>query len=107
MHYLALVIPGLQGPLQAPRGVPTGGMEILNKYAPNAMIIVFSLAFLLAFIMLLYSGIQWIMSQGDKQKVMAARARIIYSIVGLVIILTAFGILQIIATAFHVRFFGV
>ncbi|MBI2442554.1 MAG: hypothetical protein HYV40_01440 [Candidatus Levybacteria bacterium] len=41
---------------------------------------------ILALFYLIYGGIQWITSSGDKQKVAAARNRMIYAIIGLVII---------------------
>lgn len=52
--------------------------------------IVFSIAFLI------YGGIRWILSGGDKAKVEAARGHIVASIVGLVIIAAAFLIFAIV-----------
>lgn len=51
---------------------------------------------------LLWGGIQWIISEGDKQKVAAARARITYAIIGLIVSLLSFFIISIIGKFFNI-----
>lgn len=53
---------------------------------------------IIAIAFLIYGGIKWVMSGGDKSGVEAARNHIVAAIVGLVIILGAFLILNIVWT---------
>ena len=50
--------------------------------------------------MLIWGGIEWVLSAGDKEKVANARKRIIASLVGLVIIALAYFILKIVGPIF-------
>ncbi|MEK7450454.1 MAG: hypothetical protein AAB662_00780 [Patescibacteria group bacterium] len=61
-----------------------------------AILFVFGIA--LTIILLIYSGIQWVMSEGDKQKIQAARSRLIFTIVGFLIIAGGFAIVSAIIT---------
>ena len=49
---------------------------------------------------LIWGGIRWITSGGDKQKIAAARSTLIAAIVGLVISLLAFFIINVVVGAF-------
>lgn len=68
----------------------------LTPLITNAITIVFAVAALLVFIMLIWGGIQWILSGGDKEAVGKARSRIIHALVGLVILALAFLILRVV-----------
>ncbi len=50
-----------------------------------------------ALILIIYSGIKFIQSKGDPQGVDSAKKTLTYAIIGLIIILLSFGILNIIA----------
>lgn len=104
MTYLAdLIIPSLS-PIKPPNEIPSGlDMSLL---AGNALTIVFVVAILLTLYYLLRGGIQWIMSQGDKQKVASARNRIVYAIFGLVLIFLAFFIVSVVGGLFNVPLIG-
>src|SRR2546430_2239950 len=52
--------------------------------------ILFVIAVILAIIFLIWNGIRWILSGGDKARVEAARSGIIGALIGLVIALAAF-----------------
>ncbi len=54
------------------------------------------LAIILALIFLIWGGIKWIMSGGDKQKIEQARAAIIGAIIGLVLAFLAYFILNVV-----------
>lgn len=104
MAYLAdLIIPSLS-PIRPPSEIPSAlDMDIL---AGNALTIVFVVAILLTLYYLIRGGIQWIMSQGDKQKVASARNRIVYAIFGLVLIFLAFFIVSVVGGLFNVPLIG-
>lgn len=57
-------------------------------------------AVLVALFFLIFGGIKWILSGGDKGKVDAARGTIVGAIVGLVIALAAFFVLNLVAKIF-------
>lgn len=59
-------------------------------------------AFLVFFFILVIGGIQWIASGGDKAQTEAARGRITAALVGLVIVVSAWAIVELIN-----RFFGI
>jgi hypothetical protein len=92
-----MFVPGITGEIKAPAGVPTGGLFTSLNIGKNGLVYVFGFAFALAIVYLIYGGILWITSQGDKQKVMQARSRIIYTIIGLAVILLSFGIISILS----------
>ncbi len=104
MKQLTLSIPNAQGTItqiQGPKDFPTGGLE---GYGTNLIQLVINLLFVIGIIMalvfIIYSGIQWAISGGDKQKLQNARNRLIYSIVGLIVVAIAFAIINIIVTLF-------
>lgn len=102
MEYFSLKIPNAQGTpeqIQGPSGVPTGGLGIGGS-GTNLIQVVINLLFvvgiILAIIFIIYSGIQWAISGGDKQKLQNARNRLTYSIVGLIVVAAAFIIINFI-----------
>jgi hypothetical protein len=106
MDYFALTLPGGQQ-IQAPQGIPTGGLPTTSKIIGNAITIMIILAVILTLIFLILGGILWITSGGDKAKIAAARARITFAIVGLIIALVSFFIVSIVGTIFKVNLLGV
>lgn len=68
----------------------------VDKIITNAITIVFIVAAVLVLAMLIWGGIEWVLSGGDKEKVGNARKRIIASLIGLVIIALAYVILQVV-----------
>lgn len=67
-----------------------------TNFVGNFIQILIVLAVVLSVIYLVWSGIRWIMSGGDKGKVEAARSGVIASIVGLIISLLAYFIISIV-----------
>ncbi len=107
MKYLALSIDGKDFP------IPTSIQHIVGKTGDFGEK-VFSLgitlmiltAIIIAIFFLIWSGIQWITSEGDKQKLQAAKSRLTYSIIGLIIVFAAFFIVSIMGTLFGVKLIG-
>lgn len=104
MSYLALTIPGGQN-LQPPAGIPNN--VSVAKLLGNSISIMLIAAVIITLIFLILGGIAWITSGGDKQKVGAARARITYAIVGLVVALGGFLIVTIIGYFFNVNLLNI
>lgn len=92
---VALTIPGPNGGTQtitAPNAVNCGGngVSCTTTVMTYVVQLLFGVAIILAFAFLLWGGIDWIMSRGDKQKLQKARMKLIYSIIGLLIVFFAF-----------------
>jgi len=104
MNYLALTLPGGQS-LAPPKGIAadTGGIAAVSKIIGNALTILLIAAVILTLVYLLLGGLAWIQSGGDKQKVAQARSRLTYAIVGLVVALASFLIINVIGFVFHVN----
>src|SRR5680860_387767 len=62
--------------------------------------VIFVVAVIIALLYLIYGGIRWIMSQGDKSKVQDARNHIVAAVLGLVIVFLAYFIITIILQVF-------
>ncbi len=105
MTYLALTLPGGQT-INPPAGIPKGGITVTSSVIGNAVTIMLIIAAILSLIFLILGGIRWITSGGDKQKVASARSRITYAIVGLVVAMGAFFIINVIGYFFHVKLIG-
>ncbi|MBP9718939.1 MAG: hypothetical protein KBD46_00555 [Candidatus Levybacteria bacterium] len=62
-------------------------------------------ATILTLFFLIWGGIDWIMSGGDKEGLAKAKAKITYAIIGLIIAVLSFAIINIIGTFFAVDLF--
>lgn len=69
----------------------------------KVIVILLILSILIALFFLIWGGIKWIFSGGDKTAVESARNHIVAAIVGLIIALAAFFILQLILGFFGVK----
>jgi hypothetical protein len=105
-HLLSLKVPGEGGPIDvpAPSGIPTTGLSGDGGRAIGwGVSLLILTAVLLALGFLVYGGITWITSGGDKQKVENARHTIVYSIVGLIICFLSFFLVAIFGNLFGVN----
>jgi hypothetical protein len=65
--------------------------------------LLFVIAVIIAIFFLVWGGIKWIMSSGDKAKIEAARSTIIGGIIGLILVFLAFFVVQLIANIFGIN----
>lgn len=68
----------------------------------NVVLILFIAAALIALFFLIWGGIKWILSGGDKTKVEAARSTIIAALIGLVVTFLSFFLLQLVLSIFGI-----
>jgi hypothetical protein len=80
-----------------PRGFAKDTATLIN----SLLAVLMSVSALLVFGFLIWGGVQWITSGGDKTKVDAARQKIIAAVVGLLIIASSYAILTLV-----IRFLG-
>lgn len=86
-------------PIIVPSGVPTGGLTSMGgNLLTLAVNFMFVGGILLSIVFIIYSGIQWVISGGDKTALQAARQRLIYSIIGLLVFASAFFIVSVAIT---------
>jgi hypothetical protein len=102
MSYLALQLPG-GGTIVPPNSVPKGGLSFVQGVFSNALSLMIVAAVVLVIIFIVWSGIQWVTSNGDKGKIAAARARLTWAVIGLIIVLATFFILNFIGYLFKVN----
>jgi hypothetical protein len=106
-NLLALTLPGANGQpgitVKAPNSIPTGGSAKLSTALNGGIQIMIIIAIVLCLISIVWAGIQWTSSSGDKAKVASARARITYSIIGLIVVLLAFFLVSILGSVFGVN----
>lgn len=80
-----------------------GANATLGAVVSDALVLVYFLATFLAFFFLIWGAFQYMVSQGDKDKLAHARSRMIYAIVGLLIILAAFMASQYLAEILNLK----
>lgn len=85
------VIPALIGQGKTDNGSVAIGLLLSRIFSG-----LFILAFITAFLYLITGAMHWITSAGDKTKLEEARNRIIHSIVGIVVVASAFAIISLI-----------
>lgn len=76
------------------------GFNDFGTLLSRIITIVLIIAIIIALFFLIYGGIKWILSGGDKTAVEAARNHIVAAIVGIVIVLLAFFIMQFVLGLF-------
>ena len=101
LNYLALTLPGGQT-IAAPKQVPTGGLDKVQTIIGNALTIMIIVAIILVVVGIVWAGIQWAGSGGDKSKLAAARARLTWAVIGLIVVLVTFFILNFVGYLFKV-----
>lgn len=92
MKEIALTLPGY-GQVQTPEGIPSGASSPQNILLASLNILVIAVV-VGALIFIIYGGILWATSGGDKAKIDKAKRSITFSIVGLVVMVLAFVIVQ-------------
>lgn len=80
-----------------------GGPNI-GQTVRNVIVFFVILAVVIALMYLLYGGVKWITSKGEKAEVESARNHIMAAIVGLIVVLLAVFIISIVLTAFGLNF---
>ncbi len=86
-------------------GRPVGYGDI-NDFITKAMQLIFILAVVAVLVMLVWGGVQWILSGGEKEAVGEARKRIVNALIGLAILAVAFAIAQVAGTFLGINIFG-
>lgn len=82
--------------ISAPTGVPTAGDGALAGMISWVIIALSSIGVIAALIFLIWGGVKWITSGGDREKLDSARRTVIFSVIGLIIIILSVVIIAVI-----------
>jgi hypothetical protein len=81
-------------------------IEDLGLFVSKVVGFALIIAAILVFVYLVWGGIQWITSGGDKGKTEEARNRITAALVGLAIVAAAWAVIQLVSYFFGIDVFG-
>lgn len=84
---------------------PAVGVKDIGKFLSASIEVAMIIAAILTFAFLVWGGIQWILSGGDKTQTQAARDRITMALVGLGIVAAAWALMKVIGYFFGVDVF--
>jgi hypothetical protein len=79
-----------------PDGDKANNLESVTCTVTNAINLIFDIAGIIAFIMILYSSIIYLTSYGEESRIEMAKKTLIWSVVGVIVILLAKSVLIII-----------
>ena len=104
MKDLALTIGGTEFPIPTSikHVVPNTGGEFGQNLLRTGIEALIVIAIVLAIFFMIWGAIQWILSEGDKEKLQKAKNRLTFAIIGLIIALVAFLVINIIGVVFNV-----
>lgn len=80
---------------------PLGGITF-SEFVSAAITLLIVAAAILFVLSLIIGGIRWILSGGDKARNESARSQIVHALIGLVIVLAAWAIVQLVSAFFNI-----
>ena len=83
---------------------PTGAAGI-GKFLSNLIILIYPLAAIVLIFMLLWGAFDWMLSEGNKEKLAAAQNKIISAIIGILLFAVAFAIIAVLGQFTGFTFF--
>lgn len=86
-------------------GTDTTGAAGLSQFFSNFITLIYSLAAVVLILMILWGAFDWMISEGDKEKVAAAQRKLINAFIGIVLFAVAFAIIQVLGTFTGFTFF--
>lgn len=107
-NLIAFSVPGTNGPIpiQPVAGMPGDQNNPVQIIIQWGLGFVFIFAAIAALLFLIWGGISWITSGGEKEKIEAARNKIVYAIIGLVVILSSYLIINTVGSLFGINPFN-
>ncbi len=73
---------------------PTGA-GALSQFLSNLIALIFAIATIVLVLMIIWGAFDWLISEGDKEKISGAQKKIINALIGFVLLAIAFAILRI------------
>lgn len=85
-----------------PISTPTNSITSIGQLVSSGITAVIVIAGLMTFLYLVWGGIEWLTSGGDKSKYEAARDRITAALIGLAIVSAAWAVMQLVSFFFGI-----
>lgn len=85
---------------------PPGGVTDFGRLISSGIQVALIVAAILTFAYLIWGGIQWITSGGDKAQYEAARGRITAALIGLAIVAAAYAVMELVGYFFGIDVFN-
>lgn len=82
--------------------MPTGGVDTIFAIIGNLISLLLVIVAVASLFSIIFSGIQWTTSGGDEKNIEKARGRLKYSLIGLIVALLSFFIIQFIGSFFGI-----
>lgn len=89
-------------PFTSPDPTGVGG---ISKFFSNFITLIYSMAILVLIFMILWGAFDWLTSGGDKEKIAAARGKLINAVIGIMLFAVAFAIIQVLGRFTGFTFF--
>lgn len=109
-YFSTAILAGIVYAQDIPIEPPAGWEPLANIRVPGiistAVKVILIVAAIIAFIFLVFGGIKWITSGGDKEGTQAAQKTITAALVGLIIVFAAWAIIWLLSTFFGIDIFG-
>lgn len=94
--------PALKGLVEEEAKRAGGGISF---FFSNLIVLIYAVAIIVLIFMILWGAFEWITSEGEKEKIEAARNKIIHAIIGIVLFAVAFAIIQVLGQFTGFKFF--
>lgn len=89
---------------ELPIGNPWKNIQNINVLIPNLINLVLIAAVVVFFFLILFGGVQWITSGGDKESLSKAKGKITSALVGIIIVFSAWAILNLVNYFFRINY---
>ena len=93
-----LTLPG--GEIEGPKGLLSGQSFTIGGVINSAIPIVFTIAGVGLFVMILMAGFEFLTSAGDAKKMESGKAKLTNAFIGFILVFSSFWIVQIFGTMF-------
>lgn len=81
------------------------GAGTISLFLSNAVNLIFSIAAVVLLFMILWGAFDWMISEGEKEKIAAARSKILNAMIGMILIAIAFAIVRLLSQFTGFSFF--
>jgi hypothetical protein len=103
MKYLTLQIPGGNSITSPVKGIPQGGPSTLADIISVGFQLALLVGLFTCLFMLVWGGFDWMISQGDKQRLNQARQKLVFAIIGVTVMFLSFLLINVIYNFFGIR----
>lgn len=86
------------------KGDPTGAGGI-SKFLSNLVILIYAISTVVLIFMILWGAIDWMISEGDKEKLANAQKKLINAFIGIILLAAAFAIIKVLGQFTGFTFF--